>query len=68
MARTRALVEADLAKATQKMKDFESKIGKNEKKALRHDAAWRRLHAQVKKFKNQIHFIDKRNRKPEAQA
>jgi hypothetical protein len=68
MARTRALVEADLAKATQKMKDFETKIGKSEKKALRHDTTWRRLKAQVSKYKNQIHFIDKRNKKPEPQA
>jgi hypothetical protein len=69
MARTRAFVETELNKATQQMKDFESKLGgKPEKKTLRHDAAWRRLRAQVNKYKNQLHFIDKRNKKPEPKA
>lgn len=69
MARTRALVETDLNKATQQMKDFESKLGgKTDKKTLRHDAAWRRLRAQVDKYKNQLFFIDKRNKKPEPKA
>jgi hypothetical protein len=69
MARTRALVESDLAKASQTMKDFEAKLGgKPDKKTLRHDAAWRRLRAQVDKYKNQLHFIDKRNKKPEPKA
>jgi hypothetical protein len=69
MARTRALVETDLNKATQQMKAFESKLGgKADKKTLRHDAAWRRLRAQVDKYKNQLFFIDKRNKKPEPKA
>ncbi|HET9241266.1 MAG TPA: hypothetical protein VFO10_28635 [Oligoflexus sp.] len=69
MARTRALVESDLAKASKLMKDFEAKLGgKPDKKTLRHDAGWRRLRAQVDKYKNQLHFIDKRNKKPEPKA
>ncbi len=69
MARTRTLVENDLAKATKQMKDFEAKLGgKPDKKTLRHDAAWRRLRAQVDKYKHQLHFIDKRNKKPETQG
>ncbi|WP_141732267.1 hypothetical protein [Oligoflexus tunisiensis] len=69
MARTRALVERDLETATQHMKAFETKLGGSpDKKTLRHDAAWRRLKAQVNKYKNQLHFIDKRNRKPEPKA
>jgi hypothetical protein len=67
MARTRALVERDLAKATAAMKAFEAKLGgKADKKTLRRDAAWRRLHAVCDKFKNQLQHIDRRNKKPEA--
>jgi hypothetical protein len=69
MARTRALVERDLETATRNMKAFEAKLGGSpDKKTLRHDAAWRRLKAQVKKYRNQLHFIDKRNKKPEPSA
>jgi hypothetical protein len=51
------------------MKAFEAKLGGSpDKKTLRHDAAWRRLKAQVKKYRNQLHFIDKRNKKPEPSA
>ena len=67
MARTRALVERDLANATKDIKAFEAKLGgKNDKKTLRRDAVWRRLRAIADKYKNQLHFIDKRNKKPEA--
>ncbi|MDQ3232970.1 MAG: hypothetical protein M3Q07_14220 [Pseudobdellovibrionaceae bacterium] len=69
MTRTRALVERDLATATTQMKAFEAKLGGTpDKKTLRHDAAWRRLRAVVDKYKNQLHFIDKRNKKPEPKA
>lgn len=66
MARTRALVERDLTAATRQMKEYEAKLGgKTDKKTLRHDAAWRRLRGVVNKYKNQLYFIDKRNKKPE---
>jgi hypothetical protein len=68
MARTRQLVERDLATATSQMNSFASKLGSTDKKTLRHDATWRRLRAIVDKYKNQLHFIDKRNKKPEPKA
>ena len=69
MARTRELVERDLATATSQMKAFEGKLGGTpDKKTLRHDAVWRRLRSMVDKYKNQLHFIDKRNKKPEPKA
>ncbi len=69
MARTRALVESDLARASKLVKDFESQLGgKTDKKQLRLNPTWRRLQAVVAKYKNQLHFIDKRNKKPETAA
>ena len=66
MSRTRTLVERDLEQASKNVKDYEAKLGgKPDKKVLRIDPIWRRLHAFVAKFKNQLHFIDKRNKKPE---
>ena len=66
MARTRTLVESDLIKAQQQLKAFEAKLGgKPDKKTLRLNPAWRRLQASIAKYKNQLMFIDKRNKKPE---
>lgn len=66
MARTRAAVEKDLATATKDLQTYEAKLGgKPDKKTLKKDAAWRRLRAVTSKFKNQLVFIDKRNKKPE---
>ncbi|MCX6131196.1 MAG: hypothetical protein NTX25_19325 [Proteobacteria bacterium] len=66
MSRTRILVERDLEQASQLVKDYEAKLpGKPDKKTLRYDPIWRHLHASVSKFKNQLHFIDKRNKKAE---
>jgi len=66
MARTRTLVESDLTKAQQHVKEFEGKLGsKPDKKTLRLNPSWRRLQASVAKYKNQLMFIDKRNKKPE---
>lgn len=67
MARTRDLVERDLNKAQKRMQDYVTAKGfkpKGDKTKMRHDPLWRRLKADVEKYKNQVFFIDKRNAKP----
>ncbi len=71
MARTRELVEKDLAKAQKEIVDYATAKGfnpKSDKTKMRHDPQWRRLNAEVDKYKNQVFFIDKRNAKAPVEA
>lgn len=71
MARTRELVEKDLGKAQKKMQDYMTAKGfkpKADKTKMRHDPQWRRLKAEVDKYKNQVHFITQRNTKAPKEA
>ncbi len=65
MARTKELVENYLQLATESVKSYVSSLAKDkqDKKALKHDPKWRKLNAETKRLKRQIHFIERRNTK-----
>ncbi len=66
MGRTKELVQGYLAKASEQVKSYVTGLAadKQDKKSLKHDPKWRKLHAETKKLERQISFIDRRNAKP----
>lgn len=67
MARTRTVVEKHLQKAEATLTRFVAQLGgRPHKKELRKNPNWRRLRAEADKFRKQLGFIDKRNKKKEA--